>query len=146
MPDDLVRDLSATANPGPLPWLPSFAVGDARIDAEHRELIVTANDLCALAGCHNDHRVIRGAARELIAVTEAHFASEEKLFPAIGFTGMLSHIREHLAIQQSLGSLLLDGDLPDLIIAAATARLLLVEHIVRHDLGFKTWVQVAQGC
>ncbi|HTH16206.1 MAG TPA: hemerythrin domain-containing protein [Magnetospirillum sp.] len=129
----------------PLEWLDSFTIGDDGIDGEHRAVIDAANDLCALALATRDAATLRGAARELIAVVEAHFASEEALFPSIGFTGMLTHMREHLSIRQSLIELLLsEGPMPAPV-AAATARLLLVEHMVRYDLGFKTWVQHLRG-
>lgn len=128
-----------------LPWLDSFDVGDDRIDSEHRAMIELANDFCALALRQPPESMLRGAARELIAIVEAHFASEEALFPTIGYTERQAHVREHLSIHSALIDLLL-GDLEmEPRVAAATARLLLVEHIVRHDLGFKTWVQVARG-
>lgn len=128
-----------------LPWLASFDVGDNRIDGEHRALIDCANDLCALAGTRPPAHLLRAAARELIALVEAHFESEETLFPAIGYTERQSHVREHLAIRDGLHRLLLGEAKMAPPEAAATVRLMLVEHLLRHDLGFKTWVQVTQG-
>lgn len=129
----------------PLPWLSSFDVGDTLIDGEHRALIHVANDLCILAQHQPPASVLLGAAHELIAIVETHFASEEALFPVIGYRGRRIHVREHLSIRESLTTLLLSDDIVDPPIAAATARLLLIEHIIRHDLGFKTWIQVARG-
>ncbi|MCR6631603.1 MAG: hemerythrin domain-containing protein [Magnetospirillum sp.] len=141
----MISDTAIDIPGHPLPWLDSFEVGNERIDGEHRALMDAANDLCALALHQTDPRVLRGAGRELIAIVEAHFTSEESLFPAIGYTGMLSHVREHLSIMESLNSLLLADNHLDAPMAAGTARLLLLEHIIRHDLGFKTWIQVAKG-
>jgi len=47
-------------------------------------------------------------------------------------------VREHRAILASLQSLLLEDSGMAPPVAAATARLLLMEHLLRHDLGFKT--------
>lgn len=131
--------------PPSLPWLASFDVGDARIDGEHRALIEVANDLCALVATQPPLKVLRGTARELIAVVEAHFESEEGLFPAIAFPGQRAHVREHLSILAALNVLLLRDGPATPEVAAATARLLLVDHIVRHDLGFKTWIEMSKG-
>lgn len=128
-----------------LPWLDSFHVGDDRIDEEHRALIDSANDLCALAQRQPPANLLRGAARELIAIVEAHFVSEEALFPTIGYTERQAHVREHVAIHRALVDLMLGERDLEPQVAVATARLVLVEHIIRHDLRFKTWIQVARG-
>lgn len=135
---------AATTSPAPLHWRTAFDVGDARVDGEHRALIEVANELCALAATEPPLKVLRGAARELIAVVEAHFESEEGLFPAISFPGQRAHVREHISILAALNVLLLRDGAASPAVAAATARLLLLEHIVRHDLGFKTCVDVSR--
>lgn len=131
--------------PHSLPWLASFDIGDARIDGEHRALIEVANDLCALAVTKPPAKVLRGSARELIAVVEAHFESEESLLPTIAFPEQRAHVREHISVLAALNVLLLRDGPATPEVAAATARLLLMDHIVRHDLGFKTWVDVSRG-
>ncbi|MGE5516802.1 MAG: bacteriohemerythrin [Bacteroidota bacterium] len=136
---------ASNVTPQPLPWLSSFDVGDRRIDGEHRALIELANDLCAMAVLAPPPHLLRGAAHELIAVVEAHFESEEALFPLIHYPAQQVHVREHLALLAELNALLLADDLPDPSVAAATARLVLIEHILRHDLGIKTWVEAWQG-
>lgn len=141
----MIPETSHTPPTHPLPWLESFVIGDDHVDAEHRALMEAANDLCALTLETDDVALLRGQARELIALTEAHFASEEALFPTMGFTGMLSHLRDHVAVRDNLTTLLLSDAPTPAPVAAATARLLLIEHLLRFDLGFKTWVQAARG-
>lgn len=127
-----------------LPWLDSFVTGDDRIDDEHRALVDLCNNLCALADRGVTAAQARAAACELLACIEAHFASEEALFPQIRFPHHRDHLREHESIRQIVGTLLL-GKPDDFVIAAATTRVVLIEHILRHDLGFKTFVQEARG-
>lgn len=137
------RDSVAPAADTPLPWLASFATGDLRIDGEHQALIEVVNDLCTLARRTPSASDMRDAARELIAVVEAHFESEERLFPAIAYPAHRAHVREHLSILAALDCLLLRDATMAPPVAAATARLLLIEHLLRHDLSFKTWVEVS---
>lgn len=125
----------------PMPWLDCFEIGDRRIDDEHRGLLAACNDLCALAANGTAWPVARTAAVTLIATVETHFASEETLFPAIRFPRTREHLREHDVIRKALVNLLAGDPAIELRVAAATARMILVEHIIRHDLGFKTFVQ-----
>lgn len=138
----MIADRESSLPHQPLPWLDSFDVGDPRIDGEHRALIEVANEVCALARTAPPLPMLRTAARDLIAVTEAHFESEEALFPAIGYPDCSLHVREHLAILAELRALLLEDGRRDFAVAAGTARLLLVEHILRHDQGFSTWISI----
>lgn len=136
---------SALVNVAAVPWLASFTVGHDLIDEEHRRLIELFNEFCAMAAAKPGLVRLRHTARALIATLEDHFSSEEALFPLIGYRYCLSHVREHLVVGNSLTSLLLTDTGMEPAVAAATARMVVVEHILRHDLAFKTWVQHAAG-
>lgn len=141
----MFSDPTAALSPSFLPWLASFDVGDDRIDGEHRALMACANDLCLLARAQPPRDTLRRAGRELIALVEVHFESEEALFPLIGYTRRQAHVREHLVLLDSLRALILKDRTLEPPLVAATVRLLLLEHILRHDLDFKTWVEEARG-
>lgn len=141
----MLSDLSALSSAHSLPWLASFDVGDDRLDGEHRALIECANELCALATTTVSPIVLRRAGRELITLAEVHFESEEAMFPLIGYHDRQNHVREHLGILAGMDSLMRDTVESNPPLAAATARLLLIEHIIRHDLGIKTWIEAARG-
>lgn len=134
---------SAASPLPPQPWLASFELGDPRIDGEHRALMDCANDLCLLARAMPPPETLRRAGRELIALVEVHFESEEALFPLIGYTRRQAHVREHLLLMDTLRTLVLKDQDRDPSLAAATIRLLLLDHILRHDLECKTWVDEA---
>lgn len=137
--------LDIVANASSVPWLESFSIGHNSIDDEHRDLIQSFNEFCAQAAAEPPPAQLRHAAHELIAKVEAHFTSEEAIFPLIGYRRRLSHMREHLSVGNSLHSLLLDDTRLPPSAAAAAGRLVLVEHILRHDLEVKTWVLHASG-
>lgn len=140
----MLSDLSSLTPAHSLPWFPSFDVGDPRIDGEHRALVECANELCSQASASVPTALLRRAGRELIVLAEVHFESEEALFPLIGYDDRQTHVRQHLGILAGLESLMLHpiADTPSL--AAATARLLLVEHIIRHDQEFKCWIEATR--
>lgn len=129
----------------PMPWLDCFRIDDSYIDDQHRALLESCNTLCALASRGAEWPQAATMAGELMAIVETHFASEEALFPVIRFPRQNEHRREHDAIRKTLSGLLGGEAMVDLRISAATARMILVEHIIRHDLGFKTFVQEARG-
>jgi hemerythrin-like metal-binding protein len=138
----MTHSLAAPAGAHALPWLPSFAVGHDLLDEEHQDILTSCNHLCALAG--HDAPALHLAAHGLIAKLESHFASEEALFPLINYDRYLPHIREHMAVIATLKDLL-DGSDTDMTAAVHTCRRIVVEHILRHDLQFKTWILHARG-
>lgn len=127
-----------------MPWLNSFHCGDHMIDAEHRQLIEACNDLCRLTENGADRAEAADAIDDLIATVNAHFASEEALFLRIDFPGESGHTREHRDISATMAELLTGGEM-SLAQAAAIVRMLVVEHIIRHDLSFKTFILDAAG-
>ncbi|MBC7907831.1 MAG: hemerythrin domain-containing protein [Rhodospirillaceae bacterium] len=137
--------LEIVANAGSVPWLESFSIGHDRLDHEHRRLIDSFNDFCAFAATTPRPTRLRENAHALIATVEAHFASEEAIFPLIGYRHRLSHMREHLDVGNRLHSLLLNDTGLEPAAAGAAGRLVFVEHILRHDLEVKTWVLHAAG-
>jgi hemerythrin-like metal-binding protein len=129
----------------PMPWLDCFDIGDNRIDREHRALLDTCNALCATAARGTDPAHAATIAGDLMAIVDVHFRSEEALFPIIRFPRQHEHCREHESIRKLLPTLLGRDALIDLRASAATARMILIEHIIRHDLSFKTFVQEMHG-
>lgn len=137
--------LHIVANACSVPWLESFSIGHDRLDDEHRGLIRSFNEFCALAANQRHMTELRPEAHGLIAKVEGHFANEEAIFPLIGYRRRLTHMREHLTVGNSLHSLLLEDTGLEPAAAAAAGRLVVVEHIIRHDLEVKTWVLHAAG-
>ena len=123
----------------PVPWLDSFGIDDGQVDAEHRLMIALYNEVCSAAV------VCPGRARERLLREDAtgqmalHFATEERIFDEIGFRDGFLHRREHDHVRLLMTPLLLttthDQDFVRTLLHLRTG---LVEHIIRHDLGFKS--------
>ncbi|MEW5726529.1 MAG: hemerythrin domain-containing protein [Pseudomonadota bacterium] len=138
------------ANPcRPMPWLDAFAVGDPRIDAEHRALMDGCNQFCRLVAAGAATAEIMATVHRLAAAFEDHMASEEALFPAIRFPGGPRHLAEHQRLRARLTELTAHASRAqparDLGAHANALRAQLVEHLLRYDLAYKTWVEEARG-
>lgn len=125
----------------PLPWSESFAVGDERMDREHRDLLKVANEVCQLMVRGGGIVQARAGICELVAAMEAHFLSEEALFPTIGYPQAAEHRQTHEDFRLKLGEMLSRTHSSSHLAHCAEAmRVALVEHLVREDLGYKTYV------
>jgi hemerythrin len=78
-----------------LQWKPSYSLGIASIDAEHRDMIKTINSVYAtLQDEHNPGEVNR-VLGEIHAQISAHFALEERLMRAAGYAEYAGHKGSH---------------------------------------------------
>jgi hemerythrin-like metal-binding protein len=75
-------------------WNPRHSVGEASLDAQHRELLARCNALgnfLAAGGPDSDPEADRRfdlAFKELMALARAHFAAEDALLSARGYAGL----------------------------------------------------------
>ncbi len=126
----------------PVPWLESFTVGDAVIDAEHRAMIDGCNEFCRLAARGAEAAEVAAVLRALAADFAEHAASEEALFPLIRFPGRDRHAAEHRRLRARMTDMIAHAPFaPDLPAQAAGLRALMVEHVLRYDLALKTWIE-----
>ena len=123
----------------PIPWLASFNIDEGQIDAEHRDLIGALNDACAVAGRRPQALELRLGELDLGGMLLSHFATEESLFSHIAYPDALSHRREHDHLRWLFTPLLsAAGQRGGLAPVLHRARTALVEHMIRHDLGYKS--------
>jgi len=78
--------------PNRVEWDPRHSVGEATLDAQHREILARCNALGdRLAAPDTDAEADRRfdrAFEELMALARAHFAAEEALLAARGYAGV----------------------------------------------------------
>lgn len=78
-----------------LDWKPELELGVAAMDREHRELVAAMNKIHELDREKAGRATVDAALQQLIKLTKAHFADEEKHMAAIGFPGLAVHARIH---------------------------------------------------
>lgn len=129
----------------PIPWLQSFGIDDAMIDREHLGLIRLCNEICAQAAQDTGTAHERLMREDMAGQLALHFAHEERILDEIGFTDAFLHRREHDHIRgltTPLYSQRLESSFARALLQARTG---LVEHIIRHDLGFKSHLMDRAG-
>lgn len=122
----------------PVPWLAAFGIDDGQIDAEHRDIIALYNDICIDTAGSALRGLERVMQEDAIGRLTLHFDTEERIFEQIDFRDAVSHRREHNRIRKRLAPLAFDLDALSFTRLLLNLRTGLVEHIIRHDLGFKS--------
>jgi len=109
----------------PVPWLDSFGIDGDVLDVEHKWLIEAFNH----AG-----------------LEATHFANEERLFDQLDYADNALQRQEHDHIRSLSAPMFSSADDDHSFIQGLVqARTGLVEHLIRHDLGFKTHLMHRDG-
>lgn len=89
-------------------WKPEYAVGNAAVDYEHRELIMLINALHrSIQAPDNELEVVTGLG-EIYAQIAAHFALEEKIMRDARYADLGPHKADHEALLDELSDII-DG-------------------------------------
>ncbi len=129
----------------PFPWLPVLETGYADIDRQHHELIDDANVVQELVVSKGDWIELVAAIGKMHRDCAIHFADESKLLAASNYADAAEHALEH---QRILGEI---GHIHGIVRAAPTPtryhwelaltlRSLLIDHLLRYDLRYKSHV------
>jgi hemerythrin len=84
-------------------WYDTWNVGITSIDAEHRSIVASLNELSDLVGDPSAKEVVERAIGQIVMLTRAHFESEEKLMQSHGYPEYPLHKLEHLKLTIQLG-------------------------------------------
>ncbi|HWA49632.1 MAG TPA: hemerythrin domain-containing protein [Dongiaceae bacterium] len=126
-----------------MPWLPILETGHQEIDQEHQVLLEAINVILAIFAR-------RGAWPELIAAVVTlrdrcaeHFRNEDRLFRAMRFPGADRHRRSHRRILAEINGVIAALETVDAPAQAdwdraLSVRGLLVDHLLREDLAYKS--------
>jgi hemerythrin len=76
-------------------WDENLNIGVERIDAQHRQLINTINELHLAVQYGTAGELIMQLIARLYDYANAHFLSEELLFADLGYQGSAEHKKEH---------------------------------------------------
>ena len=78
-----------------LQWKPSFTLGIASVDTEHRDMINTINSVYATLEDEGSELEVNRVLGEIHAQISAHFALEERLMRAAGYAEYAQHKDSH---------------------------------------------------
>lgn len=96
---------AAVAPVGRLTWMPSYAIGAAELDADHRKLLDLINGFedALDRGC--DLHAARGLLRDIIEHEAAHIVREEAILRRQRYAHIEAHENEHRTIKSDLAVL-----------------------------------------
>ncbi len=130
-------------------WSETFQMGDAVIDAEHRQFIDIVNRLSAVILDRADPATISAVCDELMRDAAEHFAAEEASMERHGFGGLPAHRREHarllVFIRETAARVRAARRRPLLIEGALAIKDALLTHMFRVDVHYKSHFLDAKG-
>lgn len=104
-PDNIAKHRSAESLKAPQPgsllhfaWQESYALGDEKIDHQHKDFFVLAEKLLAAANKHD----MNDALFDLYQHVKVHFGEEEAFMNQVGFHHYKSHVKEHNLMLEKL--------------------------------------------
>lgn len=120
------------------------AASNADTDREHEVQLGLLRALCKAAGDNRDAAAIGEILDQLIAYSEAHFASEELLMRLKSYDDYEDHVEDHAQMMDTLRGIAAshaEGD-PSLIAGRATELLDFIgNHIATRDRRFSAYVR-----
>ena len=134
-----------------LRWMDSLIIGVPEIDADHQQLIEDAERLRTLVRRSSPWREIMAMIEAMAERCTAHFRREEAILERDRFPSHTDHRREHARIEDQIKDIRarLRGDgappTPAMIEVALYFRSMLIDHLLRHDLKYKSHLLYVRG-
>lgn len=125
-------------------WDPSFSVGSARMDADHKRLLDLLNRLYDAWHGGEDAAELAWLLDELIAYADTHFAAEELALKSRDYPRLEKQQTDHIRLKASVidfRNRYLGGDQPAGLTEEMTQFLKawLLEHILGEDMLYKDY-------
>jgi hemerythrin len=78
-------------------WSPTYSVGVALIDNQHKELLKLTNDLYnhCVGDPESEHAYFKKVIKDAINYVKVHFSTEEQIMIKTGYPGYTEHKRQH---------------------------------------------------
>jgi hemerythrin-like metal-binding protein len=87
-----------------LTWTDDLSTGNAEVDSQHRKLVDLLNSLHDAMRSGQGAQDLSGIFDEVLAYTDYHFKTEERLFGPVEYPQKAEHIRQHAElVDQALG-------------------------------------------
>lgn len=136
--------------PPALVWIESFGVGIPELDDDHRQLVADAGAIVEAIRARRPWREVETLAGLMVERCRAHFRREETVMERDRFAALAAHKREHARIEAELQDVLSriggsDPPAPGMIEAALELREMLIDHLLRYDLAYKSHGMYVRG-
>jgi len=127
----------------PLVWASAFETGNAKLDGEHRELLVDINNLTRLLSEGREWWQIVTLSKELRDKCVDHFLDEQVVLERSKYTKLAAHLREHRYIEKQLDDILacisaVARPSRAEVEAVLYLRSILIHHFFRYDIAYKS--------
>lgn len=130
-------------------WNPSFSVGNATLDEQHKVLLGVCYDLMECTKLQGPSSISRF--HELLDVlaryTREHFSTEERILSACGYAGLEEQKAEHLVYEEELMRIIFDA-MTNKFNVQEIERLTSewwTRHILESDMKYKDVISVAES-
>jgi hemerythrin len=117
-------------------WDPSYSVGVAAMDDDHKRLIILINQLESAANYYTNKEFEEKALMEVVDYTKYHFEHEEQLMKDNSYPGYEEHIKQHIEMIIKINNIVEEyKNKPDYAINKAVKflRCWLINHILKTD-------------
>ena len=81
--------------PAYIAWKPFYTVSDPSLDAEHKQIIESINELYAALDAENAIAATRRTMDKMVQYTRTHFAHEEKILTEADYPDLQAHKKLH---------------------------------------------------
>ena len=121
------------------PWRAEYSVGVPMVDRQHMGLIKLINDLHSAMTAGKGKEALGPILDDLIRYTERHFADEEAMLRAKGYSGLTAHQSVHVDLTNQVYDLRAKFRTSRLAITIEVMQFLkswLADHILVHDQAY----------
>ena len=86
-------------------WKPSYSVGHAALDEQHRQILQIVNDLYSAMQGGDAQSVVKPLLERLLKYTHTHFAPEEQIMQECGYPNLEDHKELHATLRRKTAGL-----------------------------------------
>lgn len=126
-------------------WSGDWETGNSVIDYDHQMLVTITNQIFEIRRAPGiTNAKIKQALIQLVRYVDQHFAREEALFSQTDYPHVAKHIAMHRELEKVVGEIVdlfeREPDLLNLDEVIEFLRRWLVDHILKHDMGYKKYL------
>ncbi len=116
------------------------SVGDARLDKQHRQIIVLVNEMIDVATAGGSKGELLRLLMVVMNASERHFAMEESLLERVHYPGIDQQREEHNRYNESLSGLMCSIDSGAISHAIGFLAEWWREHIFEEDMAYASYL------